>query len=246
MEAVNDFVAGGDTDPLRGQNQPISQGIQIGVDIGQRVDPTAIVVVEHQLRDYRINHPQNHDELFTGGRPVGGEIYYVARHIERLRLGTSYPKVAERLVEIYGKLDRKKIIACCVDATGVGLPVVEEIEKQGINVTPVYITAGRAVTEVRGEIHLAKEQMVSRLQVLIDYHRILLPPDDAEAQAMAEELKNFQIKVTDSANLQFEAKVGTHDDMVVALALATWEGADRRIYIVYDDPIAAWLNDWRG
>ena len=60
--------------------------VVIGADIGQKVDPTAIVVVERQWRG-------------EGGRP-GFDDHYVARHLDRLPLGTPYPRVAERLAAV--------------------------------------------------------------------------------------------------------------------------------------------------
>ena len=51
--------------------------ITVGVDLGQSADPTAILAVETD----------------RGAKPV-------LRHIERVPLGTSYPKVVETLVEM--------------------------------------------------------------------------------------------------------------------------------------------------
>jgi hypothetical protein len=57
--------------------------VTIGVDVGQRSDPTAVVVAE-QVRS-----------------PVGVRRRFVVRHIERLPLGTAYPDVADRLAAVY-------------------------------------------------------------------------------------------------------------------------------------------------
>ena len=55
----------------------------IGIDIGQKRDPTAVAVVEAKERE----DPQ------TGAMAD----HYVTRHVERLALGTAYPAVAQRL-----------------------------------------------------------------------------------------------------------------------------------------------------
>src|SRR5215212_7680187 len=60
--------------------------ILIGVDVGQKVDPTAVAVIEHQWRGDR--------------KRDGFDDHYVVRYLERLPLGTAYPLVAERLAEI--------------------------------------------------------------------------------------------------------------------------------------------------
>jgi hypothetical protein len=54
------------------------------VDIGQKRDPTAVAVVEHEWRK-------------RDGRE---EDHWLVRHLERLPLGTPYPQVADRLVEV--------------------------------------------------------------------------------------------------------------------------------------------------
>jgi hypothetical protein len=216
---------------------PISKGIQIGIDIGQRVDPSAIVVAEAQQRDYTLEAPElpppaiGAQRIFDQRRsytlavepiPTGGEQHYVIRHIERLPLGTPYPKVAERLAEIYGKLIASgHAPQCFADATGVGLPVVDLLTAAGVPVIPVFLTGGERETFDGREIHLAKTRLVSRLQVLLQTRRVHLPDTD-DARALQQELLDFEIKVTEAANLQFGAfKIGSHDDLAVALGLAT-------------------------
>jgi hypothetical protein len=38
------------------------------------------------------------------------------------------------------------------------------------------------------------------------------------------ELQNYQVKVTPAANEVFNAREGEHDDLLLALALAAWNG----------------------
>jgi len=62
--------------------------------------------------------------------------------------------------------------------------------------------------------------MVSRLQSLFHAGRIELAPS-AEVTAMMEELLAYRVKVSDDGHDSYNAKVGDHDDLVVALGLAT-------------------------
>jgi hypothetical protein len=224
---------------------PISQGTQIGADIGQRVDPTAIIVAEMKLRNFSFVGGENWDKYHQG--PQGGEIHYEIHRIIQMPLNTAYDHVAQRIAEIYQRLhhpfahlekmpdtersiymkrgDRpsNRVQQVLVDATGVGNPVVELITKKGVPVTPVWFTSGDKVTRVNGELHMAKAAMVSRLQVLLQQRRIHFP-DDYDSRALVEELLNYEIKATDSGNLQTGVfKVGKHDDLATALGLATWE-----------------------
>ena len=71
---------------------------------------------------------------------------------------------------------------------------------------------------------LGKACLVSRLQTLLQSDRIHLPRT-AGAEVLAEDLRNFEIRVDENANDRYGAfRVGTHDDLVTALDLATQTG----------------------
>ncbi len=88
----------------------------LGLDLGKVQDPAAIAVAEVPKPDIHI------------------------RHLERLPLGTPYPKVIERVTAIIEKLPSPDLI---VDATGVGRPVIDQMRETGLEPVPVTITGGR-------------------------------------------------------------------------------------------------------
>lgn len=234
--------------------------VTIGLDVGQRVDPTAAAVCERETR------------ILEGGRwvmpqgeriveaqdlrhipPKKEDVYYV-RHISRLPLGTAYPAVAERVAElIVGVRERNKgRLVLNIDATGVGLPVVDLIRERladlvrgkltgfdnpslglgSIEVVAVMFTHGDHY-EVRGKTAtLGKAFLVSRLQALLQTERVKLPKTP-ETEALARELQDYQIKVDANANDTYGAfRVGAHDDLVTALGLAVLPpGPSRRLVI---------------
>jgi hypothetical protein len=49
-----------------------------------------------------------------------------------------------------------------------------------------------------------------------------------EAQALAEELKDFRRHVTSAGRATFQARVGKHDDLVLATAISLWWCTTRR------------------
>ena len=65
--------------------------IVLGLDVGQKQDPTAIAVVEVIPRDRR----QGREELF------------VVRDLGRLPLGTPYPVVAQEVAAVIDRLNRQ-------------------------------------------------------------------------------------------------------------------------------------------
>jgi hypothetical protein len=114
-----------------------------------------------------------------------------------------------------------------MDATGIGQPVVDLLWERfpGGCVVPVYLTHGDRRVETReGEgvrISLGKAYLVSRLQAVLQNHRLHLP-HTREAETLTEELLDYEIRVDERANDAYGAfKVGTHDDLVTALGLAT-------------------------
>lgn len=206
--------------------EPRGADVTIGVDIGQRRDPSAIAVAERLER--------NRPDL-----PEVKEQYYPIRHLERVPLDTSYPDVAARVIEIVERLQERdtppyKIIVA-LDVTGVGRGVSdilkEPLKRRRVELTNVTLTAGMQLTGElgRGDVSLGKEELVSRLQALFQTGRVLVPEGHPEAEAMARELEDFEIRVNTKGNMQSGAfKTGAHDDLVVALALATLPPAKRR------------------
>ena len=250
--------------------------ITIGVDIGQKRDPTAIAVAEAVW------------QATPNGQ--GLEERYTIRRTERLPLGTSYPHVAERIAGVVANIFKRAThpqgpqveydpvngvyqavtvappgIVLYVDATGVGQPVVDLLARAGVQPIAVYFTHGdRRTVREDGSIALGKGWLVSRLQSLLQTDRLLLPRT-GEAAALTEELLNYEIKVSEDANEQYGAfRVGTHDDLVTAIGLAT-QGApetettevvflediigDYRVHIggdeSYQTPHQQMLADWR-
>lgn len=196
----------------------------IGIDIGQKRDPTAIAVVELRERQ--------------AGQTT--EAVHITRHLERLPLGTSYPKIGARLAEVarnahqrarqkhfdeYGDDARREYgFEVYIDATGVGQPVVDVLAETGLRIRPVYFTHGDRRTEEWPSITLGKAWLVSRLQALFQTQRIMLPANHPEADAMLKELLDYEIKVSEDANDRYGAfRTGSHDDLVTALGLAVQE-----------------------
>jgi hypothetical protein len=64
---------------------------------------------------------------------------------------------------------------------------------------------------------------VSVVQVALQNRTLKIANELAEAETLARELQNFTVKITDSANDVYGAwREGTHDDLVLAVALALW------------------------
>jgi hypothetical protein len=154
-------------------------------------------------------------------------------------LGTSYPDVAVRVVEVVRNVRAyyKGRLALSIDGTGVGLPIVDLVKAAlkgapNLDITAIMFTHGDRFDRKSETASLGKAFLVSRLQALLQTQCIKLPDTD-EARQLAEELANYEIKITADANDTYGAfKVGTHDDLVTALGLAVLPpGPDKRMWV---------------
>lgn len=199
----------------------------IGIDIGQKREPTAIAVAEIDYRPPA--DPARHREP--------DESHYVVRHLERLDLGTRYPEVAGRLGEICqgvaGRGRREPVVFA--DATGLGDPVIEVLRARAPlahRIWSVHFNHGDRRLEDRDQriVTLGKAYLVSRLQTLLQGGRLHLPRT-GEADRLARELLDFEIRVTEDANERYGAfRVGSQDDLVTALGLATQKEPSVSVY----------------
>ncbi len=214
--------------------------VAVGIDIGKKRDPTAIAVTEAESRP----------------GPRGPEDHHLVRFLERLPLGTPYPRVAARLEEIVTGI-RQRLnrswpgpplprpvlsLRTYVDATGVGQPVVDALRAANVDVVAVYFTHGDRRTEEGNQVTLGKAYLVSQLKSLFQAERVHLPAT-SEALAMKRELMDYELRVSEDANDRYGAfKTGTHDDLVTALGLAV-QAPPRGVLQPVDPDFAAALAD---
>ncbi|MCP4675181.1 MAG: hypothetical protein GY854_06675, partial [Deltaproteobacteria bacterium] len=174
----------------------------VGVEIGQKRNQTAICVAEQESREVG-QHSETH---------------YLVRHLERMPLASSYPAVATRVGEIVTRVKAKTDLysAIFVNATGTGAPVIDLIAEQARDreiIWPVFFNYGdRRKEEWESELQvtLGKAYLVTRLQTLLQTDRLHLSRT-SEAEALAQELLDHEVKVDEHANERYGAfSVGTH------------------------------------
>jgi len=187
--------------------------VVMGIDVGQRREPSALCVAESQRREVS----------------SGTAVHHLIRHLERLPAGTPFPDVARRAAEVSAGIASRteESPRVFIDATGLGQALVDlfdEALKEVRVVTPVYFTHGdrrqESGTGWHSEVSLGKAHLVCRLQTLLQTGRLHLP-HTREAEILATELMDYQGHVESNANDRYGAfTVGTQDDLVTALGLA--------------------------
>ena len=194
----------------------------VGMDLGQAKDHSAVAIVEcaEVLGAW--------DAVMYAQRK---HVEFRLRHLERMTLGTPYPAQAERVAKITRSGELAGRCTLVLDATGVGRPVVDLVkrERPGCLLMPVNITSGASETRTDGYYGVPKRDLVTGLQVLLQSGGLQIAAGIPYGAALVEEMAEMRAKVTPAGNMQFGAwREGTHDDLVLAVALACW--AARRRY----------------
>lgn len=212
----------------------------VGIDVGQIRDNTAIAVAEvtqahtgkfrygHQYRKeaYVDEHLIFHQA--QDAEPVMTSEYTI-RHIRRLPLGTSYPDVAMHIADMLcNAMFAHREVRVLIDVTGVGRPVYDDLKREirlreatrHVQLKPITFSHGEKYNRSTGV--LAKAFLVSRLQSLLQGGRVH-GPDTPEMKATIEELRVYEIKVSDDGKDTYGGAIGKHDDLATCLGLACLE-----------------------
>jgi hypothetical protein len=189
--------------------------IHVGVDLGQRRDHTAVVVLEDKLVMTGRKCPTTFANIVERRRQL--------HLMQRIGLGTEYHKVVRYLERLtgFGRLE-KRAIWMAVDTTGVGLVVVEMLRRANLQGTllPVVFTGGDATRYQGGFYSVPKGELMHGLGVLLDAGEMVVRPRVANWKEMLEEMLGMRREFFDGG-VKWRS-VGKHDDLVMALALAVW------------------------
>ncbi|HEY1203895.1 MAG: hypothetical protein ABSH46_11880 [Bryobacteraceae bacterium] len=191
----------------------------VGVDLGQKLDYTAIAVVERW---------EAAGELDRWSWERLKEVGYRLRHLERLALGTPYPEVVARVREVARSGELAGRCTVVADATGVGGPVIDMLRgaELGCELMAVTITGGERASRASrsdGGWKVPKRDLVVGLEVMLETGSLRIAAGLREGETFIKELTGMRVKVSAGRREQFGAwREGTHDDLVLAAALACW------------------------
>jgi hypothetical protein len=216
----------------------------VGLDLGQKNDPTALFVAEEpvwvpaRFRDFwgggksgwvspSTMHPAAVrgalDHAYRNGRPEVPHL--IARHAHRFELGTPYPEIIRytqnvlRLTVMGGKP-----IAFLVDRGGPGQPVIDLMRQQRMHPIGVFMHGGSRVVRDRDGFRVPKKDLVDAVQILMERKKIKFLKSLPYRELLAEELGNFRMKMDPrTRNASWEHwREGMNDDVVLAAAMCCW------------------------
>lgn len=189
----------------------------VGLDCGQLRDYSAMGVAARRY----IGNPQK-----------GFTTIYDIIYLARLKLGTPYPVLVSQVCDFMQdpRLVTNRAILV-VEATGVGVGIIQDIRAKGVMARGVWLTSGSSETQnPAGLINLPKVDMVTSLVRVFQTGRIKIAKSLEYAQQFREELEGFKRTIKRStANMTFEAESEKiHDDLVNAVGIAVWFGENHQ------------------
>jgi phage FluMu gp28-like protein len=125
---------------------------------------------------------------------IGLDAEYKVCHFERFQM--DWAQTEQRIIKVVGSTP------AAVDSTGVGDPIVENIQRHCPKILGVKFTS------------VSKQQMMEQLTADVHAASIRFPEG-----VIADEMRNFEFEHTQTG-MRYSAPSGLHDDAVVALALA--------------------------
>jgi hypothetical protein len=212
----------------------------VGVDLGKLTDPTALTVM---CRSLAINAVSGLPEKSSRGDYLNR---WECRALKRYRLGTPYLSIVADVLRICNRPELRPRPRLVLDATGVGVAVVEMftralVDYPDVECHSISITAGEGFSAVanltranmvaRGQWRVSKIQLIAAIREVLESRRFKVSKDPETgksiefAEVLVRELQNFRERITESANMTYEDRQGTHDDLVLATCLPVWLGS---------------------
>jgi hypothetical protein len=187
-------------------------------------------------------------------------------HLVRLPLNTAYTAIPDRIQTIDAGIRERwlRLVAeqeladtgsvrtslpdapvdLVIDQTGVGRPVVDLLREAGLDPVAVTIHGGdQAIRVAHNEYRVPKRDLVGAVQSVMQTRRLKAAASLADWPVLQRELTNFKAKISLSGHDTYGAgddwREGSHDDLVLSVALGVWWGEHGERPLTLDPVIAA-------
>lgn len=204
---------------LRPQIPACNQHYFLGLDLGKRVDRSALAVLELQWEDHGFDHAWH--------VPIRRPVLRLIR-ADRFPLGMPYLHLPPILADVLGRLARRPLLPgnapqayrqdLVVDAANAGAFLLEILQKQGLPATlvPVSITGGEQENRLSGGIwSVPRPILFSNLRMLLE----------AGTLRIAQDLPGYRTLVEELLSAKASGPQRAHDDVAIAVALGVWRAA---------------------
>jgi hypothetical protein len=168
-------------EPYTNLEQPITKAdYYAGLDLGKLQDHSALAIVQKDAETLKLVY--NHE----------------------FPLQTAYTEVIATAARANTRFHLQKLLA---DQTGIGEPILEALQTEG-----VANTEGAKLTQD------AKTEILTHLKLTMQQHRLAIPYD----KRLCQQINDQQYAYTRNGKLSFSHPPNTHDDQLWALALAVY------------------------
>ncbi len=191
-------------------------------DIGRIRDYHAEVLTQIVLRTReRIEHARRFGESSTS------DVIYPLILVKFLgRSQKTYPELIE---DTKKQMNDPRVIDNCfhiIDATGVGMPVLEMMRHEGLAPIGIWLTAGELPHSQSYGYTVPKLEVISALQMCLSSKMLRFTKNlnPSVVQQLLEEFKKFKEKSSRrTGHTSLEAwREKDHDDLILALAINCW------------------------
>jgi hypothetical protein len=201
------------------------KGFYLGLDLGQSVDYSALVVLEKVADFEDSKQPIKHHIRFVKRWPLGTKYTDVTEDVLTNYVNNADLRVTEEERPSIGFRARPLLV---IDATGVGAAVRDElVAKRAMprsDLKAVVITGGLDEHFEKKSWRVPKSRLMEQLQVDSVFGMVKVAAGLELLDTLKAELANIRPKIrADQKYLSYEEiRESVHDDMVLAAALAHW------------------------
>ncbi len=196
----------------------------VGCDLGQSQDYTGVAIIDHSVTPLDDWHA---DER-TGKITQKAIQRFDVRHLERLPLGMLYPDQIARVQALLIRPPlRDQTVPVCFDTTS-NIGAVDIAEQAGLKPIRITFTAGHEPTGSGRKWGVPKSVLVSTLDAKLHCGELRFSNELLAAEALKDELQNFQRHVSQTGRMLFEHRTGRHDDLIFAICMPLWWTIERR------------------
>ena len=187
----------------------------LGLDLGKFRDHAALVLMEYRVIPTGKRDPATYSPLYRR------ELRVVLA--ERFRIGTDYHDLVARLSRLCHHPHLAGHTTLLMEKNSPGQVVDEMIKRANLPVTyiPVTTTSGKQVIVRGSERFVPKEKLIGSVEYLLQQNLLKISSQIPQSDLLREELRQFERRSQRGGASKLAAGTG-HDDMVMALALASW------------------------
>ncbi len=175
----------------------------LGLDLGRKQDHSALVILERSLRAMNTRYVDAYTKW---------QSFLSVRYAKQWKLGTAYGKVASEVADVFRKVEAHGRSVLVFDQTGVGDAVDEMIREhlRGTTVEGVVLTQE------------LKRDMYAALETSLEQGRLKISERCSASRELKDELLKVEIRRIGLGYKYGAFEKDTHDDLVMALAIACW------------------------